>query len=75
MSQADEIYSVTVEFDGNFAKATQLTNENKHIYDKLEMGRVEERWIKTTDGKDMLTWVIYPPQFDPQKEVPHPALL
>ena len=70
MSQADEIYSVPVEFDGNFAKATQLTNENKHIYDKLEMGRVEERWIKTTDGKDMLTWVIYPPQFDPQKKYP-----
>ena len=51
----------------------QLTTENRHIYDQVEMGRVESRWIKTTDGQDMLVWVIYPPQFDPQKQ--YPALL
>ena len=34
------------------------------------MGKVEGRWMKTTDGKDMLTWVIYPPQFDPNKKYP-----
>ena len=26
--------------------------------------------MKTTDGKQMLTWVIYPPQFDPNKKYP-----
>ena len=50
--------------------AKQLTAENKHIYDQLDMGRVEGRWMKTTDGKQMLTWVIYPPQFDPNKKYP-----
>lgn len=65
MSTADEIY--TVDLNGN---ATQLTQENKHIYDQLEMGKVEARWMKATDGKDMLTWVIYPPQFDPTKKYP-----
>lgn len=65
MNMADEIYSVNLA--GN---ATQLTFENKHIYDQLEMGNVEQRWIKTTDGKQMLTWVIYPPQFDPTKKYP-----
>ena len=49
---------------------SQLTQENKEIYDQLEMGKVEGRWMKTTDGKDMLTWVIYPPQFDPSKKYP-----
>lgn len=49
---------------------TQLTQENKQIYDQLEMGKVEGRWMKTTDGKQMLTWVIYPPQFDPNKKYP-----
>jgi dipeptidyl aminopeptidase/acylaminoacyl peptidase len=34
------------------------------------MGKIEKRWIKTTDGKDMLTWVIYPPDFDPAKKYP-----
>ena len=73
MSQADELYSVPTDFEGQFAEASQLTTENKHIFDKLEMGRVEERWVKTTDGKEMLVWVVYPPQFDPKKK--YPALL
>ena len=74
MSMADEIYAVDKVRQGDaFAQNTQLTTENKHIYDQLDMGRVEERWMKTTDGKQMLTWVIYPPQFDPNKK--YPALL
>lgn len=48
----------------------QLTFENKHLYDQMERGKVEGRWMKTTDGKQMLTWVIYPPQFDPNKKYP-----
>ena len=49
MSSGDEIYVIN---PANGA-TKQLTFENKHIYDQVEMGRVEERWIKTTDGKDM----------------------
>ncbi|GAB4279217.1 MAG: hypothetical protein Kow0068_03110 [Marinilabiliales bacterium] len=37
------------------------------------MGTVQERWVKTTDDKDMLVWVIYPPDFDSTKT--YPALL
>jgi dipeptidyl aminopeptidase/acylaminoacyl peptidase len=46
---------------------------NKEQLDATEMGKVEKRIVKTTDGKDMLTWVIYPPDFDPEKK--YPALL
>ena len=67
MSMGDEIYSIDLTGDHT---VTQLTFENKHIYDQLTMGKVEERWMKTTDGKQMLTWVIYPPQFDPTKKYP-----
>ena len=72
MSQADEIYVVApgTAAKNQYAESRQLTQENRHIYDQLEMGRVEERWLKTTDGKDMLVWVIYPPQFDPKKKYP-----
>ena len=70
MSMGDEIYSLPMQYSEPFAEATQLTFENKAIYDQLEMGKVEERWMKTTDGKQMLTWVIYPPQFDPNKKYP-----
>lgn len=69
MSQPNEIYSV----DANTGKATQISFENKEILNQITMGKVEERWIPTTDGKKMLTWVVYPPNFDPNKE--YPALL
>ncbi len=67
MSMSDEIYSIDLA-DGN--KVAQLTTENKHIYDQIDLGKVEGRWMTTTDGKQMLTWVIYPPHFDPNKKYP-----
>ena len=67
MSESDDIFAVALEGDHQI---TQLTAENKAIFDKLEMGKVEARWMKTTDGKQMLTWVIYPPHFDPNKKYP-----
>ncbi len=66
ISMADEIYLL----DTDTRQIAQLTTENKHIYDQLTMGKVEARWTKTTDGKEMLSWVIYPPQFDPNKKYP-----
>ena len=71
MSMGDEIYAVSATRNGDaFAEVKQLTFENKQIYDQLETGKVEARWMKTTDGKQMLTWVIYPPQFNPNKKYP-----
>lgn len=51
----------------------QISNENKHLLDQITMGRVEERWIKTVDNKEMQVWVVYPPKFDSTKV--YPALL
>ena len=48
----------------------QLTHENDNIYSQITMGTVVPRWQKTTDGKQMLTWIIYPPHFDPSKKYP-----
>ncbi len=69
ISQPAEIYSVNI----SSGEATELSFENKHILDQLTMGEVEERWITTTDNKQMLTWVIYPPNFDASKK--YPAIL
>jgi len=69
MSMPTELYSVTI----SNGEASQLTFTNKDLLDQLTMGKVEERWIKTHDGKDMLVMLIYPPNFDPNKE--YPALL
>ena len=70
ISQADELYIITPGKDVSKTKVQQLTCENKAFYDQLEMGKVEERWVKTTDGKQMLVWVILPPHFDANKKYP-----
>ncbi|BDD09647.1 peptidase S9 [Fulvitalea axinellae] len=69
MSMSNELFKVDIKK----GKETQLTFINKHIYDRIKLGKVEKRWIPTSDGKKMLTWVIYPPNFDPNKK--YPALL
>ena len=66
MSQPAEIYSVNI----SNGEAKEISFENKHILDQLTMGEVEERWITTSDGKQMLTWVVYPPNFDASKKYP-----
>ena len=48
----------------------QITDENGHILNQLAPHQTEARYVKTVDGKDMLTWVLYPPQFDASKEYP-----
>ena len=69
MSQPTEIYSI----DPSGGKEKQLSSVNRNLMDQLTMGKVEKRWIKTTDNKEMLTWVIYPPHFD--KDEQYPTLL
>ena len=56
--------------DAATGKAKQLTTTNAENWDKVKKPKVEKRMIKTTDGKDMLAWVIYPPDFDPAKKYP-----
>jgi dipeptidyl aminopeptidase/acylaminoacyl peptidase len=66
MSKPDEIYAI----DPKTGNETELSFQNKPILDQLTMGKVEERWVKTTDNKEMLVWVIYPPHFDKSKKYP-----
>ncbi|MBP7184836.1 MAG: S9 family peptidase, partial [Saprospiraceae bacterium] len=48
----------------------QVTFTNKAVWENIKKAKVEKRFIKTTDGKDMLVWVIFPPNFDPNKKYP-----
>jgi dipeptidyl aminopeptidase/acylaminoacyl peptidase len=50
-----------------------ITDVNGHIYESIKMGKTEERYTRTKDGKDLQSWIIYPPDFDPAKK--YPALL
>jgi dipeptidyl aminopeptidase/acylaminoacyl peptidase len=69
MSMAPELSTI----DMNSFSIKQITSINKNIYDNIRMGKVEEKYIKTKDKKDLQMWVIYPPDFDQTKK--YPALL
>ncbi|MBR1630639.1 MAG: S9 family peptidase [Paludibacteraceae bacterium] len=66
MTAPRDLYRV----DSTTGESTPITCENQHIMSQLRLGRVEARWMPTTDGKQMLTWVVYPPDFDPSKKYP-----
>ncbi len=66
MNHAVEIYSVDIAS----GKMKQISHVNDAVYAKTKMGKIEKRITKTTDGKDLLSWVIYPPDFDPTKKYP-----
>ena len=59
---------VAVPLDGSGPK--RITHENDRILGQLDDHRTEMRYVKTIDGKDMLTWVLYPPKFDDTKKYP-----
>ena len=63
--KAPELYAVGADWALN-----QITFVNKQIYDNIPMGECTKRWVRTTDGKQMLTWVILPPDFDESKKYP-----
>jgi len=51
-------------------KYTQLTDINKEKYAEIAPVKSELKMIKTTDGKEMGVWFVYPPDFDPNKKYP-----
>jgi dipeptidyl aminopeptidase/acylaminoacyl peptidase len=66
MNHASELYTVDI----NSGNMKQLTHVNDETYAKIGMVKTERRFVKTIDGKQMLVWVVYPPNFDKNKKYP-----
>lgn len=66
ISMPTELFTI----DPKSKKQKQITFTNQDILNQTQMGKVEKRITKTTDGKDLLSWVIYPPNFDATKKYP-----
>lgn len=66
INHASEIFSY------NLKKKTwlQLSNVNTDTYKSLALSKTERRYVTTTDGKKMLVWVVFPPNFDASKKYP-----
>lgn len=65
-NHAVELYSV----NPSNGSAMQLTHVNDELYSTISMSKVEKKIVKTTDGKDMMTWIVYPPGFDSSRKYP-----
>jgi dipeptidyl aminopeptidase/acylaminoacyl peptidase len=66
MNHATELYTVDIKK----GEMKQLTHENDSYYNSISLSQVKKRMTKTVDGKDLLSWVIYPPDFDSTKQYP-----
>ena len=67
LTEADDIFLINPQNNNGISR---LTHENQHIFNQLKLGKTEARWAKTVDGKEVMSWVIYPSDFDPQKKYP-----
>ena len=61
-----EIYGINLKNK----EVKQLSFINKDVLDKVTLGKTIKKWVETTDGKQMLVWVILPPNFDSTKTYP-----
>ena len=66
MSHPNEIWLI----DEKTKEQKKVSTCNDDLMAKIKWGKVEERWLKATDGKDLQTWVIYPSDFDSTKQYP-----
>ncbi|UYW01197.1 S9 family peptidase [Flavobacterium agricola] len=65
-NHATEIFSYNLKSK----KWNQITKVNNKEYSKITPVTTETKWFKTTDGKEMLVHVIFPPNFDKNKKYP-----
>lgn len=73
MLRPNEIYRIGPKTKKGVKEDVALTDINGDIFAQLTMPSVEAKKVPTTDGKEMLTWVIYPPKFDASQK--YPAIL
>lgn len=70
LSEPNDIYIINPGKSPEKTEIERITEENANIFSQLEIGKVEQKWIKTEDGNDMMMWIVLPPNFDPQKKYP-----
>ncbi len=70
LSTPTDIYTVSPAVKKQPTKIEQISFENKHILDQLTMGKMQQYWVPTTDGKKELVWVMLPANYEEGKKYP-----
>ncbi len=65
MLYPNEIFNIAPDGD-----VKQISEVNTELLSSLKMPTVERRTVRTTDGKDMLVWTVFPQDFDSTKTYP-----
>ena len=73
MLRPNEVMTIDLNPRSRRSSLWNLTDINGEIFRNLDLPTVEKRMVPTTDGKEMLTWVVYPPKFDASRK--YPAIL
>ncbi|MGJ1499074.1 S9 family peptidase [Sphingobacterium spiritivorum] len=66
LTHAPEVYR----YDLSKKELKPVTTVNDELYAGIYTNKVASRVTKTSDGKDLFSWVVYPPDFDPAKKYP-----
>lgn len=66
ISEPTELFSIDI----RTGASKQITFTNKDVLSGIKMGDVKKRMVRSSDGLEILTWVIYPPDFDPSQKYP-----
>ncbi len=66
MNHATELYKVNI-LSGDMS---QLSHVNDAAYRSIQMPQVKPRWTQLQGGQKLFSWVIYPPNFNPNKKYP-----
>ena len=70
LSHPTDIYLVTPPVKKQATKIEQMTHENDHILSQLKLGKMQQYWVPTTDGKKELVWVMLPANYEEGKKYP-----
>ncbi len=70
LSHPTDIYMVTPPVKKQATKIEQITRENDHILSQLTLGKMQQYWVPTTDGKKELVWVMLPANYEEGKKYP-----
>jgi dipeptidyl aminopeptidase/acylaminoacyl peptidase len=65
-NHAAEMYSL----DLTSSVMQQITHVNDSVYNFLKLCSWQKRYVTTTDNRQMVVWVILPPNFDSTKKYP-----
>jgi dipeptidyl aminopeptidase/acylaminoacyl peptidase len=48
----------------------QITHVNEDLFKNIQQSEPEELWYRSFDGKQIQSWILKPPDFDPSKKYP-----